>query len=65
MNHEDDKERRAKENKALIEKMRRGESLKTVNISSTWFPPRPIIKKNKDAINKLYKLEKDINNDQT
>lgn len=27
--------------------------------SDTWFPPRPIIEKDKKAIKKLYKLEDD------
>lgn len=36
---------RKKENDALIEKMRRGESLATVSVSATWWPPRPVIKK--------------------
>lgn len=34
-----------KENDSLIEKMRNGESLAMVSVSSTWYPPRPIIKK--------------------
>lgn len=38
-------EQRKKENDALLEKMRRGESLATVSVSATWWPPRPVIKK--------------------
>lgn len=39
------KDQRKKENDALIEKMRKGESLASVSVSATWFPPRPKIKK--------------------
>ena len=39
------KEQRKKENEALIERMRKGESLAMVSVSSTWYPPRPVIKK--------------------
>jgi hypothetical protein len=39
------KEQRKKENEALIERMRNGESLTAVSVSSTWWPPRPVIKK--------------------
>jgi hypothetical protein len=45
------KEQRKKENDALIEKMRKGESLATVSVSATWWPPRPIIKK--DLVKRL------------
>jgi hypothetical protein len=38
------KEQRKKENDALIERMRKGENLAAVSVSSTWFPPRPKIK---------------------
>lgn len=38
-------DQRKKENDALIEKMRNGESLSMVSVSSTWYPPRPVIKK--------------------
>jgi hypothetical protein len=38
-------DQRKKENDALIERMRKGESLASVSVSSTWWPPRPVIKK--------------------
>jgi hypothetical protein len=38
-------DQRKKENDALIKKMRNGESLAMVSVSSTWYPPRPVIKK--------------------
>lgn len=37
--------------------MKRGEPLNTVAPSSTWFPPRPIVKKDRDAIKKLYNVD--------
>jgi len=40
-----DKENRKKANEAILDKMARGESLTTVPVSMTWFPPRPVIKK--------------------
>ena len=46
------KEQRKKENDALIEKMRKGESLATVSVSATWWPPRPKIKK--DLVKRLF-----------
>lgn len=57
MNYEDDAEKRKKENKYLIEKMMRGESFNTVSTASTWFPPRPIIEKDKEAMGRLYNLK--------
>lgn len=38
-------EERRKRNKELIERWMRGEPLNTVSPEATWFPPRPIIKK--------------------
>ena len=45
---------RNKRNKSIIERLMRGETLATVPQSATWFPPRPIIKKNQEALGKLY-----------
>jgi hypothetical protein len=36
--------------------MRSGESLRTVDSRSSWFPPRPIIQKDQEAISRLYNL---------
>lgn len=47
-------DRRKKENDALLEKMRKGESLTTVSTSATWWPPRPIIKKDFALQKKLF-----------
>ena len=38
-------QRRFRENADLIGRMRRGESLACVERQATWWPPRPIIKK--------------------
>jgi hypothetical protein len=45
---------RKKRNKSIIERLMRGETLATVPQSATWFPPRPVIKKNQEALGKLY-----------
>jgi hypothetical protein len=52
--YEKEKETRKKANEELLRKMKSGESLKMVSVQSTWFPPRPIIKKNEDKIKELY-----------
>ena len=41
-------------NEDLIKRYRNGDSLCAVDGKSTWFPPRPIIEKDADAIKKLY-----------
>lgn len=49
-----DKDRRKKENDELLRKMRDGESLMHTKTSSTWFPPRPIIKKDLKEQKRLF-----------
>jgi hypothetical protein len=49
--------RRKLKNKELVERMRRGESLQD-SPNSTWYPPRPTIKKDLKAINLLYDTKK-------
>ena len=51
---------RKKRNAEIIEKMKRGESLKLYDNSASWFPPRPTIPKDPEAIAKLYPKEEDI-----
>ena len=41
-------------NSELVRRMRTGEQLTSLNSQSSWFPPRPIIEKDSDAIHKLY-----------
>lgn len=42
-------------NEEIIKKMKNGEDLATCNLQDTWFPPRPIIKKDKTALGFLPK----------
>lgn len=58
---------RKKENEALIEKMRKGESLATVSVKATWWPPRPIIKKDLALQKKLFseKIETPVSQQET
>lgn len=46
-------ERRRKENADLIERMKRGEQLSLIDQQASWWPPRPIIKKDWEIIRKL------------
>jgi hypothetical protein len=56
-----DEERRKQENKDLVERMRRGDVLEKCKGSDTWFPVRPIIKKDEKEIERLYGKKKDNN----
>ncbi len=47
-------DRRAAHNDQLIDRMRRGDSLWAFDSQSSWFPPRPLIKKDTKLMNKLY-----------
>lgn len=49
-----DEEKRKAENDELIRRMRRGESLSRCDASDTWFQPRPVIKKNKKEMARIY-----------
>lgn len=51
-------ERRRDHNRELIRRMRNGDSLKTVDSRASWFPPRPLIQKDADAIHRLYHTPK-------
>jgi hypothetical protein len=46
--------KRKAKNDEIIERMRAGESLSSFDKTESWFPNRGIIKKDKDAIAKLY-----------
>ena len=50
----DNKKRRDKRNKDIVSRLKRGESTRTVPPEATWWPPRPIIKKDPEAIKRLY-----------
>ena len=56
------KNQREQRNLDLVRRMRRGESLSSFDRSLSWFPPRPIIKKNQKD---LSKLSKKVNETQT
>ena len=45
---------RRERNADLLRRMNTGESMSSFNSFSSWYPPRPIIEKNGDAIAKLY-----------
>jgi hypothetical protein len=47
-------DKRREHNQDLLRRMRSGESLRTVDSRASWFPPRPIIQKDQEAISKLY-----------
>lgn len=47
-------EKRKERNRNLINRMKSGEDLSLYKSSDTWFPPRPIIQKNVDAVRRLY-----------
>ncbi|MFK7871987.1 MAG: hypothetical protein AB8C84_02285 [Oligoflexales bacterium] len=46
---------RKKHNEDLLQRFQRGESLKSYDSSSSWFPPRPVIEKDKKALELLHK----------
>ncbi len=41
-------------NSELVRRMRNGDSLTSFNSQSSWFPPRPTIEKDPNAIHQLY-----------
>ena len=45
---------RRERNLDLIRRMQNGESISSFNSLASWYPPRPIIEKNDEAIAKLY-----------
>jgi hypothetical protein len=47
-------------NKDLIERMKSGDTLQRYNAQSSWFPPRPVIKKDLKAIDMLYREKKEL-----
>ena len=49
-------------NKEILHKMSRGESLNRFDSQKSWFPPRPIIKKDQVGMKKLYASQKPMQN---
>ena len=46
--------KRRSHNTKVLKKMQKGESLAKMNSMLSWYPPRPVVKKDKYAIHKLY-----------
>jgi len=47
-------------NNRILDSWKNGESLTVIKAQSTWFPPRPIIKKDKRALDVVMKPKKTI-----
>jgi len=45
---------REERNSELLRRMENGEPLSSFNSFSSWYPPRPIIEKNSEAVARLY-----------
>lgn len=45
---------RAKHNADLIRRMRNGEALNAIDSKASWYPPRPLIKKDESEMRRLY-----------
>ena len=58
MTSKDEKDIRKKHNDEILKRFKRGESLKSYDSFSSWFPPRPIIEKDKKALEILHKEKK-------
>ena len=59
MNNKDETEKRKKANKSVLDRFMRGETLATVPPEATWFPPRPLIPKNRKDILKVYGIKEE------
>ncbi len=46
---------RESHNREIIERMKSGDTLQRYSTQSSWFPPRPVIKKDLKAIETLYR----------
>ena len=52
---------RKENNEYVLKELKAGKPMATIDMSASWFPPRPIIKKNPDAFNFLKKEKKHEN----
>ena len=52
-------EERKKKNKDLLDRMKKGENLSSFSKEESWFPRRPSIPKDQEAIEKLYGKDPD------
>lgn len=50
---------RESHNREIIDRMKSGDTLQRYSTQSSWFPPRPVIKKDLRAIETLYKSKDD------
>lgn len=48
------KEIRVNHNRELIKRMQAGEPLNSYESSASWFPPRPVLEKDPEAVKRLY-----------
>ena len=55
---EKDEERRRR-NEDLVRRMKLGENLKRFDSEMSWFPPRPIIKKDRKLMEQVHRSSKD------
>ena len=49
---------RRERNAEVLRKLKNGDYLSSFNSYASWYPPRPIIEKSQEDINKLYGLDK-------
>ena len=54
-----EKRKRKEKNDEILRKLKAGESLSLSQVRDSWFPPRPKIKKDTEAMRKLYKGDSD------
>jgi hypothetical protein len=54
MSFKNDQDQRKAHNEQLVRRMKSGEALWAYDSKASWFPPRPIIEKDRDAIKRLY-----------
>lgn len=45
---------RTNHNRELLKRMEAGESLSSFDSQSSWFPPRPVLEKDQEAVKRLY-----------
>jgi len=58
MDYQDAEKKRKARNLQVVHRMRRGEPLVTATLEDTAFPPRPIIRKDQEAMRRLYEIPK-------
>lgn len=59
MKKDEVEKQRQKHNKNIVERMKRGEDLVEFDEMESWFPPRPMVKKDKKLMAKLYDNKED------